>query len=221
MDIGITIRKEVLTTSLIIESLTSSFLAGLLGINNIKNSYTLGNQGSCLSLSQKVDLLIDMGALSITNRNKFRIFMEIRNQFMHNLSATNYEKCFSFLNGRAKNILDAYPQPINISREEQLKNATVELSTEVTKLTSELIIRVKEKFQKDVESKVSQKSNQAFKLSIKLIEKKFDDYFENEFKRDKKFSAKRLKGFGKAFSKIIFSLWKTNFDNLHHPDINK
>lgn len=44
-------------------------------------------------------------------KSKFVAFMEIRNQFMHNMNALTYVKCFENLPGKQKWILNTYPQP--------------------------------------------------------------------------------------------------------------
>ena len=85
MRIGIDIRKEILLSSLYLESFLSHFLGGMLGIKDISNSMSLGNTGKALSFSQKLNLLIDIGALKKDDQKKFLAFMEIRNQFMHNI----------------------------------------------------------------------------------------------------------------------------------------
>jgi len=214
MELGLPIRKEILSTSLIVEGFTSAFLSALLGIGDFTNSRTLGNKGGSLSFNQKVDLLIEIGALSKENRSKFQAFMEIRNQFIHNYSATTYEKCFAATDGKAKYILKAYPQANNLSREEQLNAATHELSDEITTLTFALMKNVKEKFRHDIEADVSNKSQKAFIEALGQVKTSLDDYFDKEIAKSPTYNTRRLKGFGTELSKILYGLWNKNFKKL-------
>src|ERR1700759_4851657 len=91
-------RGKILLYSLMFESLTSYFIARLVGIEDHKNSKTLGNKSSSLSFNQRVDFLLDLKVLGSDQRMKLQSFMEIRNQLMHNIEASSYEKCFSFMN---------------------------------------------------------------------------------------------------------------------------
>ncbi len=215
MDLGLIIRKEVLATSLIVEGLTSAFLSTLLGVKDYTNSRTLGNKGGSLSFNQKIDLLIEIGALSKDDRNKFQAFMEIRNQFIHNLSATTYEKCFAATGGTDKYLLKTYPQAQNISREKQLEATTRDLGNDIAQLTVALTKSVEEKIKKDVEVAIAKKSQQAFLDSIKQVKTSLDDYFDKEIAKSPTYNTKRLKGFGTEISNMLFLLWKKNFDKLN------
>ena len=64
-------RNIILASSLLIEKTTSRFIANLLGIKKPENSLTLGIKNSALSFNQKIDLLIDLGALSASDKSKF------------------------------------------------------------------------------------------------------------------------------------------------------
>ena len=139
MDLGLDTRKEYLSRSLLAESLTSSFIGGLLGITNLNNSKTLGNKSSSLSFSQKIDLLIDMGALDYEDKNKFQTFMEIRNQFVHNIEAASYILCFRYLNGKDKFVLKQYPQPDEFPEETKLKLASLSLADDVLTLIAKIM----------------------------------------------------------------------------------
>ncbi|MGC4041888.1 MAG: hypothetical protein QM710_14185 [Flavobacterium sp.] len=168
IDIGIEKRKNILAISLMLEGMTSAFLAQLIGIENHIETISFGNKSSSLSFNQKIGLLIDIGALPPEEKGKFQLFMEIRNQFMHNLQAKTYELCFSFLPGRDKFILKLYPQDGNLNVEEQLEKATMELSDEVSRITVNLIEKVKEKFERDIELDMLKK---IFPVLLKTMEK--------------------------------------------------
>ena len=159
-DVGMEIRKEILLYSLIVESFTSIFLSLILGMDNYKESRTLGNKGSNLSLSNKIDLLIDIGALEGETRSKFQVFMEIRNQFAHNLESSSYEKCFEFISHNINFLRKRYPQSEADSNEDQLKKATIALATDVINFTFGLVEKVKDKIRKDVELDMYKKTQE-------------------------------------------------------------
>ena len=105
MDRGFKTRLEILSYALSLEEITSTFLSFLLGIKNQKDSYIFSNSNTSLSFKNKIELLIDIGALEGDTKKKFITFMEIRNQFMHNNDASNYVRCYSYLIGKEKFIL--------------------------------------------------------------------------------------------------------------------
>lgn len=158
IDIGIEKRKLILTTSLFVENFTSAFLSRLLEIKDYRKTFSFGNKNSNLSFNQKVNLLIDIGAIEAVQRNKFLTFMEIRNQFMHNLEANSYVKCFDFIDGKEKYILKAYPQDSNKSREEQLEKATEQLANEVLNMSLVIFEKVRAKIEKEVKFDLFEKS---------------------------------------------------------------
>lgn len=145
MDLGLDARSEILARALMMESLTSIILAGLLGIKNSQNSKTLGNKSSSFSFNQKIDLLIDLEVVKIDEKKKCQAFMEIRNQFMHNIEAATFKQCFAFLQGTDKQILKFYPQSQNFSQEKQLRNASLKLAEDVLAIIAKLMDNVNRK----------------------------------------------------------------------------
>jgi len=206
MKIGIEERKSVLISALAMEGMTTAFLAELLGIKNVKKSKTLKQ----LSFNQKIHLLIDIGALKHSDYNKFQTFMEIRNQFMHNLEATSYEKCFSFIENGMTKVLKLYPQTPSLITEEKLKNAVNALSEELIQLTYQIIEKVKEKINKDIQLKSSKEMNDALFKSIEQLKVAIDNYIDNEMAKDKNFGATQLKGLGTKIDKMITQLLVKN-----------
>lgn len=201
-------RKDILKTALILENTTSIFLAELLGIKNYKESKSFGNTSGNLTFSQKISLLIDIGALSETEKSKFIIFMEIRNQFMHNLNADTYELCFSFLNGREKSILKTYPQDKSLKKEEQLKRATFDLSSDIVVITSKIFNKIKEKFENESKVKLLEKSKEISIKTIQKIEEFLNNYIEEKIQKEQNISAKELKGLGTIVRKLYFGVWE-------------
>ncbi|WNH13040.1 hypothetical protein [Thalassobellus suaedae] len=171
-NIGLNERKDILTYALLLENFSSIFLSNLLGLKDYRNSISFGNTSGSLSFNQKINLLIDIGALSKTEKSKFQTFMEIRNQFMHNISADSYESCYAFLPGKDKFILKLYPQDPGLTKEEQLKKATVELAESQLKITIGIFDKVKEKVEKEVRSELLEKMQPVLFKKIEELSKK-------------------------------------------------
>ena len=199
-------RKDILRTALILESMTSIFLAELLGIKNHKESKSFGNTSGNLSFSQKISLLIDIGALSETEKAKFLTFMEIRNQFMHNLSADTYELCFGFIKGKEAFILKTYPQDKSLKKEEQLKKATFDLSNDIITITSNIFNKITEKFENESKVKLLEKTHEISIKTIQKIEDFFNNYIEEKIQKEQNISPKELNGLGTMVRKIYFGV---------------
>jgi hypothetical protein len=138
-------RNIILSSSLLIEKTTSSFIANLLGIKKPENSLTLGIKSSAFSFNQKIDLLIDLGALNTSDKRKFQLFMELRNKFMHVLEADSFVNCFKLLDGKEAFLFKLYPQYKDKADENNLKAASIRLADDVHQLTLMIIKKVLEK----------------------------------------------------------------------------
>jgi len=196
-------RIEILKISLLIEASISHFLGGLLSIKDVRNSISLGNKSTALSFQQKINLLIDIGALNNDTKSKFQTFMEIRNQLIHNIEAKTFVSCFSFMEGKEKYILKTYPQdPIEI-KEIQLKKAVECLSDEVFKYSMDLIKKLKEKWHKESKSKINKLYFDTLKKSINYTESELNKLMENEIRKGKVIPLEKFKEIGTIVSKLI------------------
>ncbi|MBZ4043787.1 hypothetical protein [Flavobacterium hibisci] len=207
LEIGIEIRYEILQYSLLIEDFTSVFLAQLLGIKDYKKTKSLGNQSGNLSFNQKVNLLIDIGALDSEERSKFLTFMEIRNQFMHNINAKTYESCFGFLEGKSKFILKLFPQDLSLPLEQQLKKATNQLADSVIKSTVMLTEKVEEQIREKSTTFMLEKFKKNSLETIREIKEVFDSLYTT--KKDagvETISLEEIKDIGTIFSKAYYSV---------------
>lgn len=171
-EIFLRIHSKVLFISLAIEKNTSFFLGQLLKINNTLDSRTLGNKNSSLSLNTKIDLLIDIGALDSDLKKVFLAFMEVRNQLMHNIEVTNYERCFSFLEGKDTFLIKRYKPDSSLNREKQLEYVVDKLGSEVFEQINKIIDIIGKKSEEDIQKKVHEISNNAYTESIAKLEDK-------------------------------------------------
>lgn len=120
-------------------------LGDLLGIIP-KSSFTLGNKSSALPFKSKVELLIDLGAIGSKNKSKFMKFMEIRNQFAHNISAESFSTCFDSIDGLTVFLKKNYPNARGEKKTDEsffgslfdeLSNDLISLSLSIGKIISE------------------------------------------------------------------------------------
>ncbi|WP_456457741.1 hypothetical protein [Reichenbachiella sp.] len=213
-DLGFEKRKFILLTSLFVEKTTSAFLAALLGIDDFEESKTLGNKGSSLSFSNKIDLLIDIGALKPETKKKFRHFMSIRNQFMHNISASSYEKCIARLDGTENFLSKTYPQKSSLSNEIKLERSISALCDDVARLTTEITKSVDRKIQKEELVTVFKKSQEAMVATFDEVSIKFDEHFKKVIESRTKLTASDFKNFGSELRKFLFGVWHKKFKSL-------
>lgn len=214
LNVGIEIRQEILQYSLLIENFTSIFLAKLLGIDDYKATKSFGNQSGNMSFNQKVELLIDIGALDRAEKKKFQTFMEVRNQFMHNYDAQNYVSCFSFLEGKSNFVLKLYPQSAELSLEERLHKATIQLAGDVITTTVNLVEKVKEKIGETVKLDMLEKFQKDSFKSIKEIEDVFNKMYASKKEAgETNINLEELKDLGKTIRQAFIGLMITKIKN--------
>jgi len=132
------LRTLVLEKSLKIEAKLSEILMILLDIKESENK-TLGYKGSALSLKSKVDLLFDINKIKKDVYVKLIMFMEIRNQFIHNIDSYTFEIVLA-RTSKEKKLVDLYDkfvvkrnlvEPEIIAVEEKLKQGFEMLTIEI------------------------------------------------------------------------------------------
>ena len=202
-------RGNYLLYSLSCEHLTSFIISKLVDIDDFENSKTLGNKGTSLSFNQRIDFLIDMKVLNQNEKAKFQTFMEIRNQLMHNIDASSYEKCFQFLpSGKDKWILKQYPQQKNISKEESLESASLNLAKEVFGIVTNMYTSVEKKERKDKIAPDYKKRIEAYEQIHLEIENVVDKAIAKRINKSKSKQFFALKGIGQEVANIIKEKFK-------------
>ncbi|HCY40802.1 MAG TPA: hypothetical protein DHV48_05525 [Prolixibacteraceae bacterium] len=209
---GMNIRTDILSYSLMVENFSSIFLSTLLDISDFKESKSLGNKSGNLSFNQKIDLLIDIKALDKKEKSKFQIFMSIRNQFMHNIAADNYENCLKNIDGAEKFLLKTYSQDNKLAKEIQLENATKELSKEVVEITINLLSKVKEKIEKEVKSQLFEKYQKNSIEAISKIETEFNSIYNEKVEKGvKMISLEELKQLVSEMRRLYYQIIDKTF----------
>ncbi len=209
---GMNIRTDILSYSLMVENFSSIFLSTLLDISDFKESKSLGNKSGNLSFNQKIDLLIDIKALNKKEKSKFLTFMSIRNQFMHNIDADNYENCLKNIDGAEKFLLKTYPQEDKLTKETQLENATKKLSSEVVDITIKLLSKIKEKIEKEVKSELLEKYQKNSIEAISKIETAFNSIYDEKVQKGvETISIEELKHLGSEMRRIYYKIIDRTF----------
>ena len=163
--VNINNRIYVLQTALLIEKLTTIFLATLLDAKEYINGKSF-NGSSALSFNQKINLLIDLGALQDDERAKFQKFMEIRNQFMHDLEADTYQNCISRIKGASNYLYKNYDLKKYKIGEEAIKEGVKLLSIDVYNSTMKIAKTTMDKNIEKLKGEYGVKAMEAFKESI-------------------------------------------------------
>lgn len=147
-EINISSRNIFLEASVAIEDTLSLLLSILLGVKERKKSKSFGTKSTALSFNAKFNLLLDMDCIGKENTWKFQKFMEMRNQFAHNVDATTFEKCFEFVEGKDK-LLSSYPHDKSLPLEERLRNVSVDLAFEVLRLGTQVTTKISDKYRNE------------------------------------------------------------------------
>ena len=145
------VRSKILSNSLRLDYIITMMLGDLLGFAPV-TSITLGTKSSTLSFKSKVELLIDIGALNKNNKNKFIKFMEIRNQFVHNISVDSFKSCFASVEGSTGFLKKNYPKAVGEKKTEEslFEKLYDELSEDVFNLAIGIGQKVKENERKSI-----------------------------------------------------------------------
>lgn len=107
------LKSHILENSINIEDGLTNILKTLLGVEEVNNK-TLGYKGTALSFRTKADLLYDIGKISKETYSELIIFMEVRNQFIHNLDTNSFEIVLERI-GKKSQMLDFFDSSNNQS----------------------------------------------------------------------------------------------------------
>lgn len=124
MKINIQLRSEILEYSLIIENLINDLLLLNLGIYDEKESTRLFNNKGKISFQNKIDLLYDIEVLSKKENSDFKLLMNIRNKFLHDIECNSFNTLLCQLDRGIVNRFKKYLiEGESISDEEACKKA--------------------------------------------------------------------------------------------------
>lgn len=127
------------------EGAVNLILAKLMGIR-ADESRSFGTSNQALSINAKANLLLDLKQLEKLQREKFQIFMEVRNKFGHLHSVDTFEKCFAML-GSYKRLKVIYSiDAEGDSLEEDMQTMFCVLSIDLTSI----LAKINEEITKDM-----------------------------------------------------------------------
>ena len=178
-------RTKVLEYSLKLENFVSYELASLLDIPDYKNSKSLGNGSSALSINQKLNLLLNVENIDKKEKSTIEYFMSIRNQFMHNIDAVSFSYVIKKLDGLENKLKKEYPENFKGNNEEE----DFELCVESLFVDSIKILRDKKgnKLRKIVlqtyaesDEILKEKLRVSFDKQIQILEEFFENYPEDK-----------------------------------------
>lgn len=133
-------RSMVIEYSVKFEYNLSYILCKLLDID-ISKSKSFGNTSSSLSFDGKSNLLMDINVIDKKDKVKLQKLSEIRNQFAHNKDASDFTKCYSYLNGAKDFLFKQYGQKLDttIDTESQNKELFQNLIKDLDKMLEKFI----------------------------------------------------------------------------------
>lgn len=139
IDINIQLRSEILDKALNLEESVNSLLLAILAVENPRRK-AITNKSGNLSFKNKIDLLFDLDILNSDEHKKLLLFMEFRNQFLHNFECSSFENAVKLLGADKENKLLKFDDADNNQeRELRFKCAFSKLYLENLKIISEKI----------------------------------------------------------------------------------
>jgi hypothetical protein len=197
---NLALRTKILKKSLEVEHQLNEIIISLINVKST-NPKTLGHKSSAFSFSNKVNLLYDLELIDNPEYNLLFCFMEIRNQFMHNLDADNFTVVINRIN-KTKLFLSISPE-INSMLKSPVDGMNVENLYELIfdKLVIELggiLVKLHEIIKNNLELEIEQRKskhiiNTQEKMSVLMDEsikeacEKFEERIDEAFNRKTEF----------------------------------
>jgi hypothetical protein len=171
-------RAFILESALSIERNLSILLANILSVK-VENSKTLGNKSSSLSFNTKADILLDTDYISKVDKQKFTLFMEIRNQFAHNKSCETYSDMLTIVDRCEKRLQDLFPICYTSEvREDQLQEHLTKLVDDLTVIITEVYNKYVHNLSEYLEAICNSHLYQGFKESVFKNLASIDKFFD-------------------------------------------
>ncbi len=209
------VRYLVLNRSLEIESKLSEILKYLLGLEKEDDNKSLGFKGSALSLKAKVDLLFDINKIEKDLYKELILFMEIRNQFVHNLDSRTFEVVTKRIN-KQKKILDIFeknkklPNHEGLDLENKLRVGFLGMTQTMLKELKDIHIHIIEERILRLKNETNGRLIELYQSTIKHVDSSIDEMrliinqeLENEFGDNKNFGDKFMVKFSQLIKEKI------------------
>lgn len=184
------LRTDVLSKSLDIENRLSDIIKQIIHVPKPETK-TLGNQSSALSFKTKADLLYDLDRIDKEDYNLLLLFMEIRNQFIHNIEADSFSKTFEIIgNDRRNRLLKVDPEVADLyskyEKEDTLKGDLERilklgfgrLHEKLVALIVKQMERIIEDLKKEQEIEVATKMHDVAMDMLKIVQETTEEFGE-------------------------------------------
>ncbi len=195
---NLNLRYKILDQSLQVEYEIAKILSKIIRIEH-SDSKTLSNKSSAIPFKVKVDLLYDLKRINKEEYNLLTLFMEIRNQLIHNFDVDTMEKVLESINKRQlfltldNNYSKMYAESNSGTEKEYYLNLLLDkLHIELIKILSNqisLIIKdIENEQQQSINEKLAEGQTKMVKILIKtqneVAEKFVDAFFEDYTNKD-------------------------------------
>lgn len=231
---NIDLRSKILESSLNIENLLNEILLVLLGVKK-EDSNTLGNKGSALSAKSKADILYDLDRLSKEQYKGLILFLEIRNQFIHNIQSESFVIVFSQTKLKEKRnnflkYLDSLPDDFEnsdnsikeIYLNQSFHQLLLNLHTDLLEIFKAIIVEHQEKRESEARYLLSKKNNEISRFLAEVMEETIDELLDtsdkatNKYLKDEglEYDFKVLRGIKGIYKLIVRKKLKERFPDL-------
>lgn len=176
-------RAKVLEHSLLLEAKLSEILISLFKIKKAEIN-TLGNKSSSISFKTKVDFLYDLERVDKDLYKDLILFMEIRNQFIHNSNAISFVKVLSGFSRKSRlhEVVDSFKEYFDDQtfKDEEKEGLYDVAFGKLCLLIMEKLLKV----QLQIANEIAEEAGKDFyKEGVKLYDEAIDEFAKelNEF----------------------------------------
>lgn len=224
INMNIELRKTILEQSLSIENWLSKIIVSLIHIKKDAPK-TLGTKSSAFSFKNKVDLLYDLDRIDKEDYNLFILFMEIRNQLIHNIEIDTLEKALTVIQKKQPflNLDIESRNAYELSQHEQLKERFLltilyKLDIKLNKITTKIYEVLIDELEMEKQQLIKSSSFDKYSSIVDLLQEcitEFTDKFATNFDSDTKNQKEMKDIINSLFYKIAKEKFEKQFGTLN------
>lgn len=130
---GMPLRSSVLFNSLQVESAAKGALEILDRMNGVPSKR--------LRVEERIERLIESDFLDAKNKKSIKLFLKIRNQFIHNAQARTMKQCFEVLDIKPEMMFREYPPERRGKGETALQSSFLVLTVDVLSAIKDMSVK--------------------------------------------------------------------------------
>ncbi|MBP6312587.1 MAG: hypothetical protein KA408_09985 [Flavobacteriales bacterium] len=203
------LRSLFLEVSIFVEGLTAQLLSFLIDVKDKDQTKIFGSGSKSFSFNTKLELLIELGALTKDDRKLFELFGGIRNQFAHNWQANTAVETMSFLTDMHPTFWKSRCPTWKDEIELDYVKALQEIAHEVEIKAFKIIAIVEEKQKKEINEGMNEFTYRNMLESIPKVSSVVRDGIKDKIKRGDSWTG------GDIFSIVM------EFENLLLQNLNE